>query len=153
MTQFPPIFAFLQDLRLNYNHQWFAAHRPEYEQARALFQDFIQGLIFRFDAVEPLGDLAARDAIFRIHNDMRFAKNKPPYKSHFSAVLAPGGRHSLRLPYYIHIMPGGSLLAGGAHKPNSSGSAGHSPGDPRRDSLRPSVSPVSTVMSFPFWER
>jgi uncharacterized protein (DUF2461 family) len=82
-----------------------------------LFEDFIQGLIFRFDVIESLGDLAAKDAIFRIHNDMRFAKNKPPYKSHFSAVLAPGGRHSLRLPYYIHIMPGGSLLAGGVHMP------------------------------------
>ncbi|MFA6372017.1 MAG: DUF2461 domain-containing protein [Methanothrix sp.] len=50
---------------------------------------------------------------------MRFAKNKPPYKSHFSAVLAPGGRHSLRLPYYVHIMPAGSLLASGAHMPTS----------------------------------
>ena len=119
MTQFPLIFAFLHDLRLNNNHEWFAAHRPEYDQARALFEDFIQGLIFRFDAVEPLGDLSAKDAIFRIHNDMRFAKNKPPYKSHFSAVLAPGGRHSLRLPYYIHIMPAGSFLAGGAHMPTS----------------------------------
>ncbi|MCX6676858.1 MAG: DUF2461 family protein [Methanothrix sp.] len=46
-------------------------------------------------------------------------KTWPPYKSHFSAVLAPGGRHSLRLPYYIHIMPGGSFLAGGVHMPTS----------------------------------
>ena len=119
MTQFQPIFSFLHDLRLNTNHEWFEAHRPEYDQARALFEDFIQDLIFRFDAVEPLGDLSAKDAIFRIHNDMRFAKNKPPYKSHFSAVLAPGGRHSLQLPYYIHIMPGGSILAGGVHMPTS----------------------------------
>jgi uncharacterized protein (TIGR02453 family) len=130
MSQFPPIFAFLHDLRQNNNHEWFAAHRPEYDQAKALFKDFIQGLIFRFDAIEPLGDLAARDAIFRINNDMRFARNKQPYKSHFSAVLAPGGRHSLRLPYYIHIMPGGSLLAGGAHMPTSAGLRGRSPGDP-----------------------
>jgi uncharacterized protein (TIGR02453 family) len=102
MSQFPPIFAFLQDLRQNNNHEWFAAHRPEYDQAKALFEDFIQGLIFHFDVIEPLGDLSAKDAIFRIHNDMRFAKNRPPYKDHFSAVLAPGGRHSLRLPYYKH---------------------------------------------------
>jgi uncharacterized protein (TIGR02453 family) len=119
MTQFPPILSFLQGRCQNNNHEWFAAHRPEYDQAKALFQDFIQGLIFRFDIVEPLGDLPAKDAIFRIHNDLRFAKNKPPYKDHFSAVLAPRGRHSLRLPYYIHIMPGGSLLAGGAYMPTS----------------------------------
>jgi uncharacterized protein (TIGR02453 family) len=85
-----------------------------------IFEDFIQGLIFRFDAIEPLGDLAAKDAIFRINNDMRFTRNKPPYKNHFSAVLAPGGKHSLRLPYYIHIMPdGGSFIAGGVHQPTS----------------------------------
>ena len=65
------------------------------------------------------GDLAAKDSIFRIHNDMRFAKNMPPCKSHFSVVLATGGRHSLRLPYYIHIMPAGSFLAGGLYMPIS----------------------------------
>jgi uncharacterized protein (TIGR02453 family) len=118
MTQFQPIFAFLHELRQNNNHEWFEAHRPEYDRAKLLFEDFIQDLIIRFDAIEPLGDLSAKDAVFRIHNDMRFARNKPPYKSHFSAVLAPGGRHSLRLPYYIHIMPDeGSFLAGGVHMP------------------------------------
>jgi len=50
---------------------------------------------------------------------MRFAKNKPSYKSHFSAVLAPGGRHLQRLPYYKHIMPAGSFPAGGVHMPTS----------------------------------
>jgi uncharacterized protein (DUF2461 family) len=77
MSPFQPIFAFLHSLRENNNHEWFAAHRPEYKEARALFQEFIQGLIFRFDAALPPGDLAARGAIFRIHNDMRFAKNLP----------------------------------------------------------------------------
>jgi len=147
MSPFPPILSFLHSLRENNNLEWFAAHRPEYDQARALFQDFIQGLIFRFDVVEPLGDLAARDAIFRIHNDMRFAKNKPPYKDHFSAVLAPGGRHSLRLPYYIHIMPGGSLLAGGAHMPTSTDLAGPFAWRSPALSLRPSVSPASNPLT------
>ena len=77
-------------------------------------------MIFHFDTIETLGDLAAKDAIFRINNNLRFARNMPPYKNHFSAVLAPGGKHSLQLPYYIHIMPdGGSLIAGGAHMPTS----------------------------------
>jgi uncharacterized protein (TIGR02453 family) len=121
MTQFQPIFDFLRRLRQNNNHEWFELHRTEYDQARMLFEEFIQGLIFRFDTIEPLGDLAAKDAIFRINNNLRFARNMPPYKNHLSAVLAPGGRHSLQLPYYIHIMPdGGSLIAGGAHMPTSS---------------------------------
>lgn len=121
MIQFHPIFSFLRELRQNNNHEWFEAHRTEYNQAKMIFEDFIQGLIFRFDAIEPLGDLVAKDAIFRINNDMRFTRNKPPYKNHFSAVLAPGGKHSLRLPYYIHIMPvGGSFIAGGVHQPTSS---------------------------------
>ncbi len=121
MPQFQPIFDFLRTLRQNNNHEWFETHRPEYDQAKMIFEDFIQGLILRFDSIEPLGDLTARDAIFRINNNLRFARNMPPYKNHFSAVLAPGGKHSLRLPYYIHIMPdGGSLIAGGAHMPTSS---------------------------------
>jgi uncharacterized protein (TIGR02453 family) len=120
MTQFQPIFDFLRKLRQNNNHEWFELHRPEYDLARMLFEEFIQGLIFRFDTIEPLGGLEAKDAIFRINNNLRFARNMPPYKNHFSAVLAPGGKHSLRLPYYIHIMPdGGSLIAGGAHMPTS----------------------------------
>jgi uncharacterized protein (TIGR02453 family) len=109
MSQFQPIFAFLHDLHQNNSHEWSEAHRTEYDQAKLLFEDFILGLIFRFDAIEPLGDLAAKDAIFRIHNDMRFAKNKPPYKMHFSAVLAPGGRHSLgHRPSFrgLHPRPG-----------------------------------------------
>ncbi|MDD2835920.1 MAG: DUF2461 family protein [Methanothrix sp.] len=72
MSQFPPIFSFLKSLRQNNNNEWFAAHRPEYDQARTLFQDFIQGFIIRFDAALPLGDLSAKDAIFRIHKDIRF---------------------------------------------------------------------------------
>ena len=120
MTQLQPIFDFLRRLRQNNNHEWFESHRPEYDQARMLFEEFIQGLIQRFDSIEPLGDLEAKDAIFRINNNLRFARDMPPYKNHFSAVLAPGGKHSLRLPYYIHIMPdGGSLIAGGAHMPIS----------------------------------
>jgi uncharacterized protein (TIGR02453 family) len=120
MPQFQPIFDFLRALRQNNNHEWFETHRPEYGQARMIFEDFIQGLILRFDVIEPLGDLTAREAIFRINNNLRFARNMPPYKNHFSAVLAPGSKHSLQLPYYIHIMPdGGSLIAGGAHMPTS----------------------------------
>lgn len=66
-----------------------------------------------------MGDLAAKDWIHRIHNDMRFSKSKPPCKDNFSAVLAPGG-HSTKLPYYINIMPyDGSLLAGGVYQPAS----------------------------------
>ncbi len=121
MTQFQTVFDFLRTLRQNNNHEWFELHRPEYDQAKTIFEEFIQGLIFRFDSIEPLGDLTARDSIFRINNNLRFARNMPPYKNHFSAVLAPGGKHSLQLPYYIHIMPdGGSLIAGGAHMPISS---------------------------------
>jgi uncharacterized protein (TIGR02453 family) len=93
MTQFYSIFSFLRELRQNNNHGWFEAHRAEYNQAKMIFEDFIQGLIFRFDAIESLGDLGAKDAIFRINNGMRFARNKPPYMSYLSAVLAPGGKH------------------------------------------------------------
>jgi len=115
MTELDQILGFLRQLRQNNNHEWFDAHREDYRQSRTDFEEFIQGLILHFDPIEPLGDLKAKECIHRIHNDMRFSRGKPPYKDNFTAVLAQGGRHSTKLPYYINITPDdGSLLAGGA---------------------------------------
>ena len=79
MTQFSPSSLSCTIFAQNNNHEWFEAHRPEYDQAKALFQDFIQGLIPN-PAIRPLGDLAAKDAIFRIHNDIGFARNQAALK-------------------------------------------------------------------------
>ena len=57
----------------------------------------------------------------RIYRDIRFSKDKSPYKRSMSASIGPGGKKSTRLTYYLHIEPpGASMIAGGLHTPDSS---------------------------------
>jgi uncharacterized protein (DUF2461 family) len=148
---FQPIFAFLHALRLNNNHEWFEAHRPEYEEARELFDDFIQGLIFRFDAIEPLGDLAAKDAIFRIGSDMRFAKNQATLQKPLLS-RARSRRQALFAAALLHPHHAGRLFPGGrrahAHlRRSASLSAPPFAWRSRRDSRRPNVSSASNLVT------
>jgi uncharacterized protein (TIGR02453 family) len=70
-------------------------------------------------ARNPLGAISPKDCIFRLNRDLRFSKDKSPYKTYMSAYIAPGGRKSRRLGYYVHIQPGDhSILGGGLHEPD-----------------------------------
>jgi uncharacterized protein (TIGR02453 family) len=112
------IFKFLRGLRENNNRPWFEAHRPQYQEARAQFEDYVTALIAGLARTQPLGGLSARDCVFRLNRDLRFSKDKTPYKPYMSAYIAPGGRKSRRLGYYVHIEPGNrSMIAGGLHEP------------------------------------
>ena len=113
-----PAFDFLLKLRDNNNKPWFQAHRAEYEAARQAFEDFVDNFIEEFRSIEDFENLSAKDCVFRIYRDVRFAKDKSPYKPNLGASIALGGKHSLRAPYYIHVEPQGqSMLAGGVYMP------------------------------------
>jgi uncharacterized protein (TIGR02453 family) len=113
-----PALDFLLALQAHNNKPWFQAHRAEYETARQCFEDYVDDFIQEFRAVEDFADLSAKDCVFRIYRDVRFAKDKAPYKPNMGASVALGGKHSLRAPYYIHLEPPGkSFLAGGVYMP------------------------------------
>ena len=113
-----PTLDFLLALQANNNKPWFQAHRPEYETARQGFEDYVDDFIQEFRAVEDFENLSAKECVFRIYRDVRFAKDKSPYKPNMAASVALGGKHSLRAPYYIHLEPPGkSFLAGGVYMP------------------------------------
>ena len=113
-----PTLDFLLALQVNNNKPWFQAHRPEYETARQGFEDYVDDFIQEFRAVEDFENLSAKECVFRIYRDVRFAKDKSPYKPNMAASVALGGKHSRRAPYYIHIEPPGkSFLAGGVYMP------------------------------------
>lgn len=113
-----PTLAFLDDLARNNNKPWFDAHRAQYEQARAGFEEFVQLLIAEISKFDDLGMLSARECIFRINRDLRFSKDKSPYKTNMGASIAPGGKKGIRLSYYLHLMPHDqSFLGGGLHMP------------------------------------
>jgi uncharacterized protein (TIGR02453 family) len=114
-----PVLGFLRALRRNNNREWFHAHRSEYEAARLRFEDYIALLINELSPTEPLGDITPKDCTFRINRDLRFTRDRTPYNAYMSAYIAPGGRKSTKMGYYVHIEPGHSLLAGGIHERNS----------------------------------
>jgi uncharacterized protein (TIGR02453 family) len=111
---------FLRDLRENNNKPWFDSHRETYEQARDAFESLVEDLISEVSSFQDLKGIIARDCIFRINRDIRFSRDKRPYKWHMSAEIAPGGRRSGNLGYYIHISPDDeSLIAGGLYTPTT----------------------------------
>ncbi|MBC8075052.1 MAG: DUF2461 domain-containing protein [Chloroflexales bacterium] len=103
--------AFLEQLSANNEKQWFAEHRTQYEQAREAFENVIAEVIARFHAVDDLGSLAPKDAIHRIHRDVRFSKDKSPYNTAMSALIGPAGRKSLGRAYFIRVAPHNQSVA------------------------------------------
>lgn len=113
-----PVLGFLDELAQNNNKAWFDANRARYDEARGLFEEFVQLLIAEIDRFDTLGAVSARDCIFRINRDVRFSKDKSPYKTNMGALIGPGGRKSGRQSYYIHIAPHNqSFIGGGLHMP------------------------------------
>ena len=95
-------------------------NRPRYEEAREAFLGLVGELIDGFEAVDDLGGVTPKECVFRINRDVRFAKDKSPYKSNMGAVLGRAGRKSSIRSYYFHIEPAGlSMLAGGLYDPTS----------------------------------
>jgi len=112
---------FLRKLKKNNDRKWFEKNRKEYESCREDFIIEVNEIINRIAAFDPgLEGLEAKNTIFRIFRDIRFSKDKTPYKPHFGANMAKGGRKSVNAGYYLHIEPGGkSFLAGGTYRPTS----------------------------------
>jgi len=113
-----PTLDFLLALQKHNNKPWFDAHREAYQAAKQRFVDFVDTFIDEFRSIEDFADLSAKDCLFRINRDVRFAKDKSPYKPNMGASIALGGKHSIRAPYYIHLEPPDkSFLAGGLYAP------------------------------------
>ncbi len=112
------VLHFLDDLSQNNNKTWFDQHRSDYEAARGTFEQLIDALIDEFRISDHLQGLTARDCVARIYRDIRFTKDKSPYKTNLAAVIAPGGWRSAYLGYYLSIAPHGqSMVAGGLYLP------------------------------------
>ncbi len=109
---------FLNNLQDNNNKPWFDAHRSVYENAKADLQAMVAKLIpaiATFD--EPIGALQVKDCTFRINRDVRFSKNKSPYKNNMAAYFSRGGKKASVAGYYFHCEPGKSYAAGGFYSP------------------------------------
>ena len=113
-----PVFDFLNGLKGHNNKAWFEEHRAAYEIARGNFEAFVDQLIGEYGKTEDLGGITAKDCVMRIYRDVRFSKDKSPYKTNMSASIAPGGKKSTSQGYYLHVQPHDeSMIAGGLHMP------------------------------------
>lgn len=114
----PIILDFLSQLKENNNREWFHANKKMYDTAKLEMEAFVDSLIPQIAVFEPLVQyVTAKDCMFRIFRDVRFAKDKSPYKTNMGAWIAQGGRKSPGPGYYLHIQPGESMLAGGVYMP------------------------------------
>ena len=112
------VYEFLKDLAANNNRDWMHAHKKQYEAAKNEFKVFVAELIKGISAFDSgVTGLEPKDCIFRVNRDIRFSKDKSPYKTNFGASIMEGGRKSLNPTYYIHIQPGKSFVAGGLYMP------------------------------------
>lgn len=114
------ILKFLKDLSKNNDRVWFEKNKARYLEAKQGYEDFITGLLkemVKFD--EGLAGLDPKKLPFRIYRDVRFSKDKSPYKVNMGAGFSPNGKLVQEPGYYIHIEPGKSFVAGGIYMPDA----------------------------------
>lgn len=112
------VMEFLHKLKSNNNREWFNTNKSMYEAARQEVEHFIENLIPDIQKIDPtIGTLTAKQTMFRIYRDVRFSKDKSPYKTYFGAHIARDGRKSESAGYYVHLDPAGSFVGGGSYCP------------------------------------
>ena len=110
---FEMILKFLKDLGKHNDREWFEKNKPRYNQAKETFELFVADLLeemIKFD--NSLYGLNPKKLTFRIYRDVRFSKDKSPYKKNMSAAISSAGK-GLAVPgYYFHIEPGNKSMVG-----------------------------------------
>ena len=112
------VLDFLSRLEENNNREWFQHNKKQYDEAKAEVESFVDSMIqdlAKFD--DTVRFVEAKECMFRIFRDVRFGKDKSPYKINMGAWITRAGRKSPGPGYYIHLQPGGSFLAAGVYMP------------------------------------
>ncbi len=111
---------FLDDLKANNNRDWFLENKKRYEVFKKDYHQLVSHIL---DAMKPLDSslemLEVKNCTFRINRDIRFSKDKSPYKDHMGVWLSSGSKGNNRAGYYIHIAKEASFIAGGFYCPEA----------------------------------
>ncbi len=112
------MLAFLSDLALNNHRDWMHANDKRYKTARNYFIEFCEGILTQMQAHDPqLTGLEAKQCVFRQSRDIRFSKDKTPYKTHFSMAISRQGKNSGFAAYYFQIAKVDGFMGGGIYMP------------------------------------
>jgi len=107
------VFAFLKKLEKNNTREWFAEHKKEFKDVEASVKNFYMSVMDKISVHDEIEKMK----MFRIYRDVRFSKDKTPYKSHFAGSFSRAGAVK-RGGYYIRIKPGETFMAAGFFDPN-----------------------------------
>lgn len=109
---------FLKALKKHNNKEWFDKNRKIYEQAKADYLNFVTILLNDIQGFDTsLMELQPKQCIFRLNRDVRFSKNKDPYKTNFGASFSKGAKKIQTAGYYFHLEPGENFVGGGLWMP------------------------------------
>lgn len=114
------VLQFLQKLTENNNREWFNDNKKQYNESKEkiiFLTEVLINEIGKFDSA--IRGVSPKDCIFRIFRDVRFSKNKQPYKTNFGSFIAKGGKKSIFPGYYFHIEPKQSFVGGGMYMPQA----------------------------------
>jgi uncharacterized protein (TIGR02453 family) len=113
---------FFQTLSKNNKREWFHAHKKDYEQhIKEPFKIFVTSLILQAQNIDSEILITPKEAIYRIHRDVRFSKNKTPYKTNVSAVISKYGRKNTLHPgIFIQLGVDGLMMGSGTFHPEPS---------------------------------
>jgi uncharacterized protein (TIGR02453 family) len=109
--------VFFKELEQNNNKPWFEKNKPRYLAAQEDFLNFIEKLLPEIRKIDTIYEKDLKKYAHRVYRDVRFSKDKSPYKNHISGVIdrAPDNK---KCPLYIHIQPGSSFIGGGVYQPS-----------------------------------
>ncbi len=121
MNYFSPDFLdFFKELAANNHKDWFDVNRKRYEaNVKKAFEVFVTDLIEAIQKHDKKIEITYKEAIFRINRDIRFSKNKEPYKLNRSAIISPKGRKDKAFPgLYLEMGPEHFRIYGGVYQPD-----------------------------------
>ena len=114
----PETLNFFKQIAENNNKVWFENNRPLYETAKANYLEFMGELIPKIKQIDQIVEKDLKKYASRIYRDVRFSKNKSPYKNNISSLIERALDFK-KCPFYIHIQPNGSFMGAGVYQPDS----------------------------------
>ncbi|EMY60764.1 DUF2461 domain-containing protein [Leptospira terpstrae] len=113
------VLSFLSELKIYNNRDWFLENKKRFNEIQSeliILTGYFLSEIEKFD--KTVKGVDPKSCIFRIYKDVRFSKDKSPYKTHFGIFIRGGGKKIDGTGYYLHLEPDGSLVGGGCYQPD-----------------------------------
>ena len=108
------LLAFLSNLKANNNREWFNENKPEFKGHEKDIKEFFAEIQEKLRATDEI----EKHKVWRIYRDVRFSKDKTPFKSNFAGSFTRASER-LRGGYYLNIEPDNCMVGGGFYAPNS----------------------------------